>query len=503
MGLTFKPSKCQSLSIQGGKVTDIKFFLLDGNGEKVFLNNMEDDPHKFLGSTITRSNSPADHFSFLKEKLECKLENLNETRVRGEYKIAVYSRYILPSLQFHFSVHNIHKTHLDILDHLARKFLKSWLNFPSRGVTDLGIFHPSILGIKYPSQVYQEAHMNSFISLKLSEDPVVREAVACQLVREGAWVKKSSTAVECQDMFDKLSENNPIPTHDSYDTATRRMDIQRLKKAGKSMVADKYQERASETSIQLVVQGGLASLLVEEKSSMDWQSLIYAVPRGVMAFAARSSTNSLASPDNLARWKKIVHPKCPLCSVSPCTLGHLLSNCQQALNRYEWRHNNIVKYLHSTAHSQGMEAYADLEGCRVNGVTIPANIIITGLKPDLVLINRSSSPQEVTLVELTVPWESSQGLENARVRKDQRYEDLSADIKNNGFKCNSLQLEVGVRGYINPRNKGVLTHIAKLLKIKKIKDLMKKCSKLALLGSFVIWNARHSEDWTSGSYLKP
>ena len=63
MGLTFKLTKRWSLSIQGGKVTDIKFFLLDGNGEKVFLNNMEDDPQKFLGSMITENNSPADHFT--------------------------------------------------------------------------------------------------------------------------------------------------------------------------------------------------------------------------------------------------------------------------------------------------------------------------------------------------------------------------------------------------------------------------------------------------------
>ena len=47
-----------------------------------------------------------------------------------------------------------------------------------------------------------------------------------------------------------------------------------------------------------------------------------------------------------------------------------------------------------------------------------------------------------------------------KVRKDQMYEDLSDDIINNGFKCNSLQLEVGVRGFINARNKGILTHIA-------------------------------------------
>ena len=68
--------------------------------------------------------------------------------------MAVYSRYVLPSLQFHFAVHNIHKTHLDLLDASARKFLKSWLGFPKRGATDLGIFHPNILGVKYPSQVY-------------------------------------------------------------------------------------------------------------------------------------------------------------------------------------------------------------------------------------------------------------------------------------------------------------------------------------------------------------
>ena len=156
-----------------------------------------------------------------------------------------------------------------------------------------------------------------------------------------------------------------------------------------------------------------------------------------------------------------------------------------------------MKYLHSTASSQGIEAYAE------NGVTIPADITITGLKPDLVIINRNSNPQEVTLVELTVPWESSRGLENARIRKDQRYKDLTSDIINQGSKCTSIQLEIGSRGYINTRNKAVLVHLAKIMKIKKIKELTTRCSKLGLQGSFMIWNARHSEDWNSGGYLKP
>ena len=92
-----------------------------------------------------------------------------------------------------------------------------------------GIFHPSILGIKYPSQVYLESHMSNVISLKLSEDPVVRKAVACQLERERACVKKSSTAVECEEIFEKLNETNPVPTPGNCSIATKKLETQRLK----------------------------------------------------------------------------------------------------------------------------------------------------------------------------------------------------------------------------------------------------------------------------------
>ena len=146
--------------------------------------------------------------------------------------------------------------------------------------------------------------MTSFISLKLSKDPVVREALVCQLEREGAWTKKSSTAVECQEMLEKLSETHSITTLDNCLGATKMQKIYRLKKAGKSLVAEQYKERANEASERMEVQGDLARLLEEEKTNMDWQSLIFSVPHGVMSFAVRSSTNSLATPDNLARWKK-------------------------------------------------------------------------------------------------------------------------------------------------------------------------------------------------------
>ena len=50
---------------------------------------MEDDPHKFLGSSITHRNTASDHLAFLKGRLQEKLENLDsKCHVRGEYKVA-------------------------------------------------------------------------------------------------------------------------------------------------------------------------------------------------------------------------------------------------------------------------------------------------------------------------------------------------------------------------------------------------------------------------------
>ena len=296
-----------------------------------------------------------------------------------------------------------------------------------------------------------------------------------------------------------------IPTPENCpNVAARRLETSKVKKAGKTIIKEVYLEKANAKADELESQGTVARLLAEEEKDIPWQSLIFAVPKGVMAWAARATTNCLASPDNLSKWKKIVDPKCPLCSVSPCTLGHMMSNCKEALDRFEWRHNNIVNYLHSLLSSQrleGVEVYADLEGHRVNGVTIPPDIAMTAQKPDLVIINRKT--KEVKLVELTVPWDSSANMTAALKRKTERYEELAITIAGNGFKCLNLPLEIGTRGVVNTRNRAVLTQLCHGVKVNKVSSVIKNCSKLALLGSYTIWNARYSQDWSGGGFLKP
>ena len=69
MGLTFKPSKCRSLSICGGKPKQVHFTLKDPNTDQVVqLKTLESDSHKFLGAIVTNYNTAKDRLKFLLEK---------------------------------------------------------------------------------------------------------------------------------------------------------------------------------------------------------------------------------------------------------------------------------------------------------------------------------------------------------------------------------------------------------------------------------------------------
>ena len=507
MGLTYKPSKCRTLSIQGGKVTTAKFFLKDKEGNVILISNLEDDPAKFLGSVLTHHNSPADHATFLRDKLEMKLSNLDKAEVKGENKVAVYSRYVLPSLRFHLTVHNIHHTHLEELDGIARRYLKKWLEFPTRGVSDLSIFHPSILGIQKPSQVYLEGHLGAHLQSRLLGDPVTKEALQSRMTREEAWTNKSSTIMECEGVFREmeLEQHLPLMAANPRYCTTIRVEMAKYKKEAKKKVQEKVLRASQEKAKEMVLQGEFGRLLEEQECNVDWQSMIHCLPRGVLAFAARATSNSLPSPDNLARWKKVVSPRCPLCDKVPCTLFHLLSNCPTSLQqgRYDYRHDSILNYLYSIIRKmrrEQVEVYCDLEGSRVNGVTIPPNILITASKPDLVLVDRSATPTRVDLVELTVPWDS--GADGARMRKELRYATLVEDIREKGLQCHHTTLEIGARGLITPRNRSNIAWLCSLAREGKVKRVTSTLSKLALLGSYSIWVARRSQDWTSGSLLK-
>ena len=123
MGFTLKLSKCRSLSIFSGAPTEIEFSI--GNST---IQSLKDHPHKFLGSQICFSGKSSETYDFIRKEISLKLQNIDNCSVRPEYKLCIYSRYLLPSIRFLLTVHTLQKSHLDALDAFTDKYVKSWLH---------------------------------------------------------------------------------------------------------------------------------------------------------------------------------------------------------------------------------------------------------------------------------------------------------------------------------------------------------------------------------------
>ena len=116
--------------------------------------------------------------------------------------------------------------------------------------------------------------------------------------------QQPSTICECRDIFTEVEENHLIPTPlntYNHNTASR-LALPALKKETNKIIARKYANKYSDKAETLTFQGEFLNLIKTEQLDVTWKSYIFAVPRGVMSFAMRASTNSLATPDNLARW---------------------------------------------------------------------------------------------------------------------------------------------------------------------------------------------------------
>ena len=146
------------------------------------------------------------------------------------------------------------------------------------------------MNLKTPSQLYLEGHAGNYMACKVKADSNVNLALQSQLARESQWVNKSSTIVQCQDIFEKVEENIMIPTAENCANleVTISKQMPRLKEAVNIEVKQHYLEKWNEKTKELIMQGDFLNLLINEQSNVTWQSTIYGVPRGGHEFCNES-----------------------------------------------------------------------------------------------------------------------------------------------------------------------------------------------------------------------
>ena len=310
--------------------------------------------------------------------------------------------------------------------------------------------------------------------------------------------------VGANNIFQKNISNkkNVLPTTESE--AERKTKINQGKKEIRKSIQEETTVAWNNKVKQLTIQGEFAKFLIEEESNVTWKSIINNIPKRVLSFALKASVNGLPTPDNLKRWGAKKLDKCQICS-NFANLEHVLNWCKTSLNdgRFKWRHDSILSYMIreiNKVKEEEITVYTDIPGHSINGSTLAHDILVTGQRPDIVIINRSE--KKIALFELTVSFEKN--AEAANLRKTRRYMDLASDLKNKGWSAENIPFEIGSRGHIDNRNKTSIYNTMKKYNIKiQKKPFIQDISKISLLCSFALFQAHCQPSWQSPPYLHP
>ena len=193
-------------------------------------------------------------------------------------------------------------------------------------------------------------------------------------------------------------------------------------------------------------------------------------------------------------WGKVSSDKCRCGSRQ--TLNHILNCCGPSLRdgRYTFRHDNVLSYIAKCLNKQKYTCYIDLEGSQTSaGGTIPPNLVVTTLKPDIVVIDKSC--KTVSIFELTIPAEHR--IKTAHELKYQKYQHFMSDIKSHTAIVTPF--EIGSHtGYISSENKKSIHSLHKFCeKSITLKKFLHNISAITVLSSYYIFNARNQENWES------
>ena len=147
-----------------------------------------------------------------------------------------------------------------------------------------------------------------------------------------------------------------------------------------------------------------------------------------------------------------------------------------------------------------MALFSDLPGCQApHGGTVPPHVLVTALKPDIVIVSENSL--EVIVFELTCPWDTN--IARSHNYKTEKYAPLVADLAQTRV-VSFFSIEVSARGQLTKENRSRL----KCFLMKScngsnalFKSLVNFASKASLLTSYSIFSARKEPTWEDPSPL--
>ena len=520
-----KPPKSRSLSIIKGNVTETRYFI---NGDPI--PTVREEPVKSLGRLYKLPLTDRHWGLELEKTTTDSLRMIDKVDLPGKLKVWLYQHGLLPRLMWPLQVYEVALTRVETIQQHINKFLRKWLGVPP-GFTTVGLYSKTAmlqLPIASVVEEYKVAKVRYQLMLRDSPDSVIQEA-APELKTGTKWTPNEAIAeAESSLRFKEICGATQHGRAGLGQTHPRWFSKESARGA-REMVTEEV--RNLEEQKRQSISAGFGTQCAWNKweaavaRKLPWPAFFTMEPLR-LSFALRSTYDLLPTATNLKLWGLTTDDKCTICKTYRATLAHTLSACTGSLQRYTWRHNQVLEPIARRTEeqclSQALEEkeqapHEDMmfvrEGAEPSTIkkqkekqvrkskllaeyedwqmvtdlggmmSFPQHIAITNLRPDIVVW--SDQGKEVLLVELTVPWEEN--MEVAHERKMAKYDPLRMDIERKGWKCRVLPIEMGCRGYASRALIAYLRGIG--LSASELKKTTKELEAAAESASSWIWQA--------------
>ena len=317
---------------------------------------VKEKPVKSLGRWYAGTLSDKSRGVEILQQAEEGLKAIDESKLPGKYKIWCLQFGLYPRLAWPLLIYEVALSRVEIIEQKCNVYIRKWLGLP-RMINSSALYRKRgslQLPITSIVETYKAGKVRTVMMLRESRDEEIRDRPP-----EVKTARKWNAEDETDDLIVSLEHRDMVGATQSdrkgigcdpfkpFSTMTQR----ERRTAASDCVKAKEAEKRELHLIRCAQQGQMLKWeeeVIERK--VGWDE-IWKWSTSRISFLLRATYDVLPSPTNLVRWKIADDDKCRCGKVG--TLKHVLSNCSMALDRYTWRHNEVLKILHSAAKKQG------------------------------------------------------------------------------------------------------------------------------------------------------
>ena len=425
----------------------------------------------YLGKVFNYDMSIDREKDKLSDELNKYLEKIDLLPLHPKFKIHIVQKYVYAKFRWRFSIYPLTETWItNNIDNNINRYIRKWLQIPISGnITHLRLPTKKLgMNLRSAKDIYSDCKLTVRRILMSSKNMEIKrlwKLTSGKNVKEDALLVRANVNVpSLKKAIDKTNNNN------------RNDDIWK-----------KF--------MGLHEQNKIISFMLDVcpiRSIQKWQKMTANLPANIYNFTKRSLILSLSNGANLKKWYKNQDGNCVMCK-SLQTQLHVFNFCKNALNRYKWRHDSVLKTIFNYMCSfvkTPYEIHCDIPGLTPHN---PSELFVDNqYRPDIII----KGPESLTVIELTVPYETN--LLKSRQGKIEKYRDITSKVKTPYNKIELLFFEVSSLGFVGQDAKGMKAYLDSL-KINS-EELFLKCSEVAIRCTYYIY-CRRNKEWTNPELL--